>query len=113
MNGPMKRICILLLLLWAFSVSALASDSSETYFKFRTPDRNLLDKLSRMVSIDNVTSDEVYAYANARELARFEAWALPTTASRTRGRSSFPVWPPPRESWLIGTPILRMTLTWL
>jgi hypothetical protein len=50
----------------------LAADYGEHYFKFKTPVREQLDKISRLISIDAVTSDEVRAYANDAELARFE-----------------------------------------
>jgi len=54
----------------------LAADDSEFYFEFKTPDRALLDKASRLVSIDHVTPDLTRAYANSRELAQFEKLGL-------------------------------------
>jgi hypothetical protein len=64
------------LLLLAVS-TAPAIDHGETYFRFVLPDRPLLDKLSQVISIDKVTDGEVYAYANDRELADFQAYLLP------------------------------------
>ena len=65
------------ILIILFALSANAADLGETYFKFPTPERRLLDKISRIVSVDNVTAVEVHAYANDAELARFEMLGIP------------------------------------
>lgn len=46
--------------------------SNETYFMFRIADRAELDKLTTIISIDNVKGLDVYAYANEKQLAEFE-----------------------------------------
>jgi murein tripeptide amidase MpaA len=68
-------LSLFLIFLLALSVNAV--DLGETYFKFQTPERRILDKISRLVSIDNVTADEVYAYANDVELALFQGLGIP------------------------------------
>jgi len=64
-----------LILLLTLSVNAV--DLGETYFRFRTPERGILDKISRLVSVDKVTANEVCAYANDAELALFEEMKIP------------------------------------
>ena len=46
--------------------------STEQYFKFTISDHKELDTLTRVISIDNVRQDTVWAYANEKELAAFE-----------------------------------------
>ncbi len=66
------RLITIALALLILPTLALSAQFSETYLKFKNPDRGVLDKISRLVSIDNVDRDEVFAYANDRELADFE-----------------------------------------
>lgn len=66
-----------LILILLFTLSVNAVDLGETYFKFRTPERHMLDTISRLVSIDNVTDEVVYAYANNEELVLFEELGIP------------------------------------
>ncbi len=61
-------------LLWLtlfFLVSNLFSQSQEKYFRFTISDKSDLDNLTRIISIDNVVKDTVYAYANQQEWAKF------------------------------------------
>ncbi|MDO9548316.1 MAG: hypothetical protein Q7J65_05070 [Candidatus Marinimicrobia bacterium] len=49
------------------------SPRPETYFRFQIQSRDELHEITRIISIDNVIGDTVYAYANSREFERFEA----------------------------------------
>jgi len=59
-----------ILVIVALSGIAIAG---ETYFKFNIDSPAELQKLTRVISIDNVIGTEVYAYANERELDQFVA----------------------------------------
>ncbi|MEW5795419.1 MAG: M14 family zinc carboxypeptidase [Candidatus Zixiibacteriota bacterium] len=65
------------LLIFAIISSSASADSQEYYFKFKTPSVSLIEKLGRVISIDNVTADEIRAYANETELARFQEFGIP------------------------------------
>jgi len=67
-----KRLTLLSMVLLVM-VLAVPVDAGETYFRFKVEDRKELDKLTRVISIDNVKDGVVHAYANERELAEFEA----------------------------------------
>jgi hypothetical protein len=73
----LKKILIASLIWLVISAVARAGTGPETYFRFAAPDRPLLDKLSRIISLDDVKDGYVYAYANAEELARFEQFNIP------------------------------------
>ena len=47
------------------------AQTGEIYFKFTTKPGDKLDKLTRLVSIDNVKGDTVYAYANDNQFDNF------------------------------------------
>jgi len=47
------------------------AQTGEIYFKFTTKPGDKLDKLTRLVSIDNVKGDTVYAYANDKQFDNF------------------------------------------
>ncbi|MBN2226674.1 MAG: succinylglutamate desuccinylase/aspartoacylase family protein [candidate division Zixibacteria bacterium] len=67
----MKRIAIFLvpvLFLLTLGTQALAS---EIYFKFKIDSPSELAELTKIISIDNVIADEVFAYANDAEWAMF------------------------------------------
>lgn len=53
------------------------SQNPGIYFSFEVDDRELLNKISRVVSIDNVNGNRVVAYANAEEFAQFLTFNLP------------------------------------
>jgi hypothetical protein len=55
------------------SAVAPAVEAGEYYFKFIIQSPKELDELTKIVSIDNVKDDTVYAYANDRQLAKFKA----------------------------------------
>lgn len=45
--------------------------NKEYYFKFRLNSRNDLEKISRLISIDNLRNDTVFAYANSSQFIKF------------------------------------------
>ncbi|RKX24435.1 MAG: hypothetical protein DRP47_11375, partial [Candidatus Zixiibacteriota bacterium] len=69
----MKRTAVVvgltLTILLSMTVTAMAT---EYYFKFKIDSRDELQKLTRVISIDNVRDGEVWAYANDSEMAEFE-----------------------------------------
>jgi len=76
----MKNTCIIvsILILWMLSISYAEVSKDrfsrpEVYFRFEIETRDELRDITRIISIDNVIGDTVYAYANPREFKRFEA----------------------------------------
>lgn len=69
----MRKQIILLLALLVVStlLTALPADWTEYYFKFKISDKSELMELTKIISIDNVKGDAVWAYANDDELAAF------------------------------------------
>ena len=59
------------------AVSVNAANFNEYYIKFKLDFRDDLEKISRVISIDNFKDGEVYAYANDKELAKFEQFGIP------------------------------------
>jgi len=47
----------------------LLARSSEIYFKFKVDDKSEINKISKLISIDNVKDHTIYAYANTEELS--------------------------------------------
>jgi hypothetical protein len=68
----MKRIAIFVLLLCALLTATGIAASSETYFKFKITSPAELEKLTRVVSIDNVRGTDVFAYANDKQFSAFK-----------------------------------------
>ncbi len=67
----MKKLGIILFIL-SFFVSA-KSQTNEFFFRFIEPDKNTINTvLTRIISIDRINHDTIYAYANDDELKRFE-----------------------------------------
>jgi len=67
------RSCIVFLGVALLSLMICSSATAgETYFKFEISEGVELQKLTRVISIDNVKGTTVFAYANDRELADFE-----------------------------------------
>jgi hypothetical protein len=71
----MKKIfsVFLILLLSSITFSQILDeqyfkDNHEVYFKFTITDRTELNTLTRIISIDNLEGNIVYAYANEKEL---------------------------------------------
>ncbi len=65
-----KKAALILSVLVLFS-AALPANSAEYYFKFVIQSHQELSKLTRVVSIDNVKDNIVFAYANDEQLERF------------------------------------------
>jgi len=75
----MKKIfsVFLILLLSSITFSQILDeqyfkDNHEVYFKFTITDRTELNTLTRIISIDNLEGNVVYAYANETEFREFE-----------------------------------------
>ncbi len=75
----MKKIfsVFLILLLSSITFSQILDeqyfkDNHEVYFKFTITDRTELNTLTRIISIDNLEGNIVYAYANETEFREFE-----------------------------------------
>lgn len=65
---PSTRVSLLLSFL---STSIACAQNVEHYFRFGIKQKTELDMLTRLVSIDNVVHDTVYAYANERQWKAF------------------------------------------
>lgn len=68
------RIIVAILTLWMLSIS-FAEDlfsRPEIYFQFQIESKRELIEITRLISIDNVIGDTVYAYANRKEFERFQ-----------------------------------------
>ncbi len=52
-------------------IDDLFSKNKEVYFSFKITDRNEIQLLTKMISIDNVKGNEVHAYANRKEFSLF------------------------------------------
>lgn len=75
----MKNLFSILLILIISSISfsqvideSYFKENSEVYFKFFISDRSEIKTLTRIISIDNVDGNIVYAYANEKEFSEFE-----------------------------------------
>jgi hypothetical protein len=67
------RNYIIILLMVLMALPILAKDWNQYYFKFQIKDKSELNTLTRIISIDNVKGNEVWAYANDDEWAAFQA----------------------------------------
>lgn len=65
-----RRLYILLMLLFGFG-GILSAQTTEYYFSFRFDRRSELDSLSQIISIDKVSGDKAWAYANEEEMQLF------------------------------------------
>lgn len=75
----MKNICIIVLILTLWIVSISFAEVSkdlfsrpEIYFRFQIESKDELIEITRLISIDNVKGDTVYAYANRKEFEKFQ-----------------------------------------
>ncbi|MCX6831935.1 MAG: M14 family zinc carboxypeptidase [candidate division Zixibacteria bacterium] len=68
-----KRLILLAFVALLSLAVAPTAEASQYYFKFNIQSPKELDELTKIVSIDNVKDDTVYAYANDREFAKFKA----------------------------------------
>jgi len=65
----MKKIVLTFSLLFLTTFAAFSQQ--EYYFKFKINEKEELEEITRMVSIDNVEEKTVYAYANEQQLEEF------------------------------------------
>ncbi|HCV42291.1 MAG TPA: zinc carboxypeptidase, partial [Bacteroidetes bacterium] len=56
-----------------------AAEDTEHYFRFTIGQKSELDRLTRIISIDNVVHDTVYAYANQTQWETFQTLGIPGT----------------------------------
>ncbi|MCF7858876.1 MAG: carboxypeptidase regulatory-like domain-containing protein [Candidatus Cloacimonetes bacterium] len=68
----------------------LFAKSNEIYFKFRINSQAEINKISRLISIDNIKGNVVYAYANQEELLAFNKLGYQFTALHQQNRSYQP-----------------------
>ena len=80
----MKKITLLFLMLFSFGftfsqidVNQLFANHPEVVIKFQIQDRSQLELLTRLVSIDNVSENEVTAYTNQEEFEQFLSLNIP------------------------------------
>jgi len=72
-NGPaVGRNLINSILIFIVLSGIVYADTGQVYFKFQTPSREELRGLSRLISIDNVGADTVFAYATDQQFDYFE-----------------------------------------
>lgn len=72
-------IYITILLCFVFVKLTIAQNTEQAmhYFKFAVSDKSEINHITRIVSIDNIKNDTVYAYANTFEFAEFEKLEIP------------------------------------
>ncbi len=69
----MKKISFLLIFLLFGGIFGFSQTRrTEYYFKFRIENFNDIRKISRIISIDNLRNDTIWAYANPKELEKFK-----------------------------------------
>jgi len=79
----MKRIYTLFLFLFScslfaqYSADAYLKSKGEVYFKFKVSNMSDIQTFTKIVSIDNVKGNEVYAYANQKEYDTFLKYQIP------------------------------------
>ena len=52
-------------------LDSIFQNKKEVYFSFYLPDKNEINNLSRIISIDKIVFDTIYAYANKLEFSKF------------------------------------------
>ncbi|MBD3218843.1 MAG: zinc carboxypeptidase, partial [candidate division Zixibacteria bacterium] len=70
----MKKLYLVIPIVLILLLGVVQAKSNETYFKFQIDSRQMLDKISRVISIDKVDGLTVYAYANDEELSEFRQY---------------------------------------
>jgi hypothetical protein len=80
-----KRLILLAFVVLLSLAVAQTAEASQYYFKFNIQSPKELDELTKIVSIDNVKDNTVYAYANDREFAKFKATGYSYTILRNPG----------------------------
>jgi hypothetical protein len=73
-GGFVKAKVILLIILGLLLLASnIFAENGQFYFKFNVKSHDEVNKLTQVISIDNVQGLTVYAYANNQEFARFRA----------------------------------------
>jgi hypothetical protein len=70
----MKKLYLVVPIILILLLGIVQAKSNETYFKFQIDSREMLGKITRVISIDKVDGLTVYAYANQEELAEFRQY---------------------------------------
>lgn len=65
-----RRLTAVIAVGWFAALTAFVQ-ADEYYFKFKIAEKSDLEKITNLVSIDNVVGDTVFAYANDREMSEF------------------------------------------
>ncbi|MEW5925000.1 MAG: M14 family zinc carboxypeptidase [Candidatus Zixiibacteriota bacterium] len=68
----MKKYIAIITCLSIFLLFAAAAQGSETYFRFKIDSPKDISRLTKIISIDDVRDNVVYAYANNQELENFK-----------------------------------------
>lgn len=68
----MKKHFYLIIFCFLFSKIIVGQEINEYYFKFTIESKSEIEKLTQLISIDNVKGNEVFAYANQIEFNEFE-----------------------------------------
>jgi len=69
----MRKFIFLLVLLCCKNLLGFSQANTELYIKFEIQSRAEISRLTRIISIDNVMGNTVYAYVNAKKLDTFSA----------------------------------------
>jgi hypothetical protein len=69
----MRQSRIHAFIIFFLMTGVISTRAAEVYFKFEAPSRQDLHELSRLISIDNVMKDTVFAYATDEQFDRFTA----------------------------------------
>ncbi|MCF8368088.1 MAG: hypothetical protein K9G76_03540 [Bacteroidales bacterium] len=73
----MKKIFILFFVLFSFTllysqdIEEIFKDKGEIYFQTEIEDHTIIEKLTRIISIDGIQDNKVFAYANKKEFKQF------------------------------------------
>ncbi|UCC78688.1 MAG: IPTL-CTERM sorting domain-containing protein [Candidatus Zixiibacteriota bacterium] len=71
-GSGLVRNVINIILIFTLLSGIVYAETGQVYFKFRTPSREQLRDLSRLISIDNVRPDTVFAYATDDQFDYFK-----------------------------------------
>jgi hypothetical protein len=69
----MKALLLSTMILCALFLTSVSAETGETYFKFKIGSREEIKELTRIISIDNVKDDVVFAYAAEQQWKTFQA----------------------------------------
>ncbi len=85
-----KKLTLLVFAALLSLAVAGAAEASQYYFKFNIQSPKELDELTKIISIDNVKGNEVYAYANDRGLDKFQSMGYSLTMLTNPGELIVP-----------------------